>query len=97
MNCKNSYAVCNEIKGEDCPTANPKCEDEWNTTCVTVNNMTMENYEGLDYAELVNQTAKAMTPSANSTIYMRDAEDYIANWTQGSAIQELWDKYPAKQ
>jgi len=54
MNCKNSYVVCNEIKGEDCPLANPKCEDEWSMTCVGVNNVTKVNYLGLDYAGLKN-------------------------------------------
>ena len=54
MNCADSNIVCNEIKGEDCPLANPKCEDEWSMTCVGVNNVTKENYLGLDYAELRN-------------------------------------------
>jgi len=36
--------------------------------------------------------------TVNNTIFFNDVEAYIAaNWTEGSAIRQLWDKYPAKQ
>jgi len=35
--------------------------------------------------------------TANQTIYLRNATDFIATWAADSGIRQLWDKYPDKQ
>lgn len=68
-------------------------------TCVASNTQTKENYEGLTYPQLVNQTAEAMHNSTvGNTIYYKGVQEYMDySWSAVSDIKKLWNAYPDKQ
>jgi len=60
----------------------------------------MVNYKGLSYAQLRDQTELAMTPKANTTIFMEDYQLYLSVFDQDVLLKEnllkMYVKYPEK-